>query len=232
MRPCGRPGPNRRRSRRWRPLSSPRSSWPETHQGSRQALPEPEPALEVRERYLHLLPLVALSGALGYRQDSHDSRGLLQSPTQVSQVSLEPTREVPVQLRLLQQLLGKLDFGDVGGGELVGEGNAVGGADEVQLLQIDRERAPSLPRSPLEARRPRDLARMPAKLRKQRRVRERGLLPPIRETRSFSRAPGSASAYASGDGTTRFLDASSRAGYDARNDRTELGKVPGTSSDP
>ncbi len=72
-----------------------------------------------------------------------------------------------------EQFLGQPDLGDVGGGELVGEGHPVRGAQQVQLHAVDREGAPPHPRGSLEARRLPDLARVQHL--QQRRIDDQGL---------------------------------------------------------
>src|SRR5215208_2831379 len=69
----------------------------------------------------------------------------------------EPPRYSIPQSRLGEKLLGQGDVGDVGRGEVVGERDPIGGADEVLLHPVDAEGPPPHPRRPGEARALRDL---------------------------------------------------------------------------
>jgi hypothetical protein len=119
----------------------------EPHKGPRQRLPKPELALEIRQRYLHLLPLAAVPRAFRHQQDAGLGQGFLQRLASVGQIPKEPACEAILlpEVRLGEHLLGKPDLGDVSGGERVGDGHPVGSTYEVQLQPVDREGAPPHP---------------------------------------------------------------------------------------
>jgi hypothetical protein len=101
---------------------------------------------------------------------------LPERPAAVGQVSQEPPREAVLleEDGLREESPHQKHVRDVRCGELVGDGNAVGGADEAQLHSVDGEGAPLYPRRSLEIRRrPLHLARV--QNRKQRRVDDEGL---------------------------------------------------------
>jgi hypothetical protein len=89
------------------------------------------------------------------------ARGLPQILASVGQeISQELPRHFLSQSRLADEFLGQEDVCDVGGGEFVGDGDAVGDAQEVQLNPIDAEGTPPHPRGSIETRRQSNLARM------------------------------------------------------------------------
>lgn len=98
----------------------------------RRAL-DPEDSLEGGERYLRLLPHAVLAGALGHQ--IHPSTG--QPLASVGQVPKQPPRKTFAEPRTTEQLTDQSDFRDVGRGQFVGEGHAVGGAQEVKLVSAN-----------------------------------------------------------------------------------------------
>src|SRR5215217_7486973 len=93
----------------------------ESHQSCRQRLPEPEYPLEARKRYLHLLPLATLPGALGH-QRSRPPQNLFERLAPVGQVPKEPANEILLKACCLQQLLCQPYLGDVGSGQFIAKG--------------------------------------------------------------------------------------------------------------
>src|SRR5829696_2483201 len=131
------------------------------HQRGGQSLAQAEDPLQAGDGDLYVLPRpVAPFRALGSQEDADLCQGLPHILASVSQLSQELPRRFVSQSRLGKQFLGQGDVCDVGGGELVGDGDAVGGAEEVQLNSIDAEASPTYPRGSIETRRLPDLARM------------------------------------------------------------------------
>jgi hypothetical protein len=114
-----------------------------------QSLAQAKDPLEAREGDLYVLPRpVPPFGALGSQEDADLCQGLSQSLASVGQVSQELPPHFLSQSRLVEEFLGQGDVGDVGGGKFVGDGDAVGGAEEVQLNPVDAEGTPTYPRAP------------------------------------------------------------------------------------
>src|SRR5215208_2780487 len=131
------------------------------HQRGGQRLAQAEDPLEAGDGDLYVLPRpVAPFRVLGGQEDADLRQGLPQILTPVGQVSQELPRHFLSQSRLVDEFLGQGDVRHVCGGELVGDGNTVGGAQEVQLDPVDAEASPAYPPSPVETRRPGNLARM------------------------------------------------------------------------
>src|SRR5215210_3068043 len=128
------------------------------HQRLGQCVLDPEGPLEGGERYFHLLPFPILARALGHQSDPDLCQLLLQLLAAVCQVPEEPPCRILPESRFAKQFAHQADLRDVGSGELVGDGDAVGRADEVKLHPVDAERAPPHPPSALETRRLRDLS--------------------------------------------------------------------------
>src|SRR5215210_4764067 len=127
----------------------------ETHQSGRQSLAYPEDPLEARKADLHLLPLSALLRALGHQQDAEIRQGLFQSLTPVGQISEEPASQMILpQVRSDEELFAQPNFGNVGGGKLVGEWHPVGSAESRCNFTPYTEKEPHLtqaaPSNPLE----------------------------------------------------------------------------------
>src|SRR5215210_125032 len=131
------------------------------YQRGGQRLAQAKDPLEARDGDLYVLPgPVAPFRALGSQEDANLRQGLPQILASVGQVSQEPPRHFASQSRLGNEFLSQANVCDVGGGEFVGDGDAAGGAEEVQLNSVDAERTPPHPRGSIETRRLRNLARM------------------------------------------------------------------------
>src|SRR5215213_228659 len=131
------------------------------HQRGGQRLAQAEDPLEAGDGDLYVLPRpVAPFRALGSQEDADLRQGLSQIFASVGQVSQERPRHFLSQSRLGEEFLGQGDVRDVGGGEFVGDGDTVGGAQEVQLYPVDRKGTPAYPPGPFETRRLGNLARM------------------------------------------------------------------------
>src|SRR5215212_10841687 len=131
------------------------------HQRGGQRLAQAEDPLEAGDGDLYVLPRpVPPFRALGSQEDADLRQGLSQIFASVGQVSQERPRHFLSQSRLGEEFLGQGDVRDVGGGEFVGDGDTVGGAQEVQLDPVDAEASPAYPPGPVETRRPGNLARM------------------------------------------------------------------------
>src|SRR5215204_6315132 len=126
-----------------------------------QGAVHPEGALERRKAYLHLLPRRwAPVCPLRCQHDAAAGENLLERLRAVGEVRKESARCGTLESGCIQELLHQEHVRCAGGGKLVGEGNAGGCAQEVQLHAVDRERAPSNSRSSEEALRLSNLARM------------------------------------------------------------------------
>src|SRR5215211_1221231 len=148
----------------------------EPHQSGSQSLAEVEDLLQARKRYLYLLPdsRAPRAGLAAHQEDAvFLDQLLLQPSASVGQIPKQLASHPIAQLRLDEQFLGQGDLRDVGGGELVGERNPIGGAHKVQLHPVDAESAPSDPSGAIEARGLSNLPRM--QNRKQSRVDDQGL---------------------------------------------------------
>src|SRR5215210_2914058 len=163
------------------------------HEGLRQRLPQTKDSLQARKADLYSLsePTPPL-GWFGTQEDAYLGQSLPQFLAPVGQVAQESASYPLCQLRLVDEFFGQSDVCDVCGGELVGERDPIGGADEVQLHPVDAERTPPHPCRPTETRTLRSLPGV--QHRKQRRVHEHRLwvpdhlgedLPPQR----FQKAP-------------------------------------------
>jgi hypothetical protein len=130
------------------------------YQGLGQSAFDPEDPLESGERYLRLLPHSVLAGALGHQRDSYSRQSLTQLLALVGQVSEESPRQIFPEVRTTNQFTNQSDFRYVGRAQFVGDGHAVGGAQQMQLHPIDGEGTPPYPRCSVEACRLIDLARM------------------------------------------------------------------------
>src|ERR687897_2401590 len=118
-----------------------------------QSLAQAKDPLEARDGDLYVLPRpVAPFRALSSQEDANLFQGLPQILASVGQISQELPRHFVSQSRLVEEFLGQGDICDVGGGEFVGDGDAVGGAQEVQLNPIDAEGTPTSPRGSIETR--------------------------------------------------------------------------------
>src|SRR5215213_11828785 len=165
----------------------------QSYEGRRQRFAQAKDSLEARESYLDALPY---SGStlcpLGSQEDACFGQLLAQILAVVSEVCQEPPRYPVSQLLCIgQELFRKLDIGDVGGGEFVGERNAVGRAQQMQLYPVDAESSPPHPCRTIEARSLRNLARVDD--RKERRIDEQGFPGrlPVRRVPNALRAPRS-----------------------------------------
>src|SRR5215208_6143576 len=134
----------------------------QSNNGRRQRLTQAENSLQARKGDLYLLPYSGslATGFAGHQHDPQLGQFLLQVLAAVGEIRQEPPRYLLAQPRLLQKLLGQANLRDVGRGELVGDGNTVRGAKQVQLDPINAEGAPPHPGSPIESRRLGDLARV------------------------------------------------------------------------
>ncbi len=103
-----------------------------------QSLAQAEDPLEAGDGDLYVLPHpVPPFRALGSQEDANLCQGLPQILDSVGQVSQELPRHFVSQSRLGNEFLGQGDVCDVGGGEFVGDGDAVGGAEEMKLNPVD-----------------------------------------------------------------------------------------------
>src|SRR5215204_1324661 len=153
-------------------LSDPRG---QPHQRGRQRLAHPEDPLERCEAHLRLLAdRRATLGALGLKQHAGLGQLLLEPTAAVGQVSEEPAGDGALLKASPRQKLAHQEYvRGVGGAKFVGDGHAVGRADEVQLHPVHREGAPPYPRSSLQTAR---LPHLPGlQDRKQSRVDDQGL---------------------------------------------------------
>ncbi len=119
--------------------------------------------LETRESYLDALPYPGSTICpLGGQEDACLSQLLAQILAAVSEICQEPPRYPLSQVLCIgQKLFGELDIGDVGSGELVGERNAVGRTQQMQLLHpVNAETSPPHPPCAIEACSLRNLARV------------------------------------------------------------------------
>src|ERR687885_365406 len=99
------------------------------HERGGQSLAQAEDPLEAGDGDLYVLPRpVAPFRALRSQEDADLCQGLPQILASVGQVSQELPRRFVSQSRLAEEFLGQADVCDVGGRELVGDGDAVGGA--------------------------------------------------------------------------------------------------------
>src|SRR5215204_1417094 len=135
----------------------------------------PEDALEGSEAYLHLLAdWWATVRLLGGRRNIDIRKLICELCAAVCQISQEPTGDdALIETCSGQKLPHQEHIRDVGGCKLVGDGHAVGRADEVQLHPVESERSPPNPRSSLETRRLGNLTRV--QYFQERRVYEEGL---------------------------------------------------------
>src|SRR5215210_1231524 len=163
----------------------------QSYEGRRQRFAQAKDSLEARESYLDALPY---SGStlcpLGSQEDACFGQLLAQILAAVSEVCQEPPRYPVSQLLCIgQELFRELDIDDVGGGEFVGERNAVGRAQQMQLHPVDAESSPPHPRRTIEARSLRNLARVDD--RKERRIDAQGFPGrlPVRRVTNALRAP-------------------------------------------
>src|SRR5215204_5976504 len=121
------------------------------HQRGGQSLAQAEDPLEAGDGDLYVLPRpVPPFRALGSQEDADLRQGLSQIFASVGQVSQERPRHFLSQSRLGEEFLGQGDVRDVGGGEFVGDGDTVGGAQEVQLDPVDAEGTPAYPPGTVE----------------------------------------------------------------------------------
>src|SRR3712207_4492724 len=126
-----------------------------------QSLAQPKDPLEARDGDLYVLSRpVPPFGALGGQKDAYLCQSLPQIFASVGQISQELPRHFVSQSRLVEQFLAQGDVRDISGGQLVGDGDAVGSTKQVQLHPVDTESAPPYPRRSIETRRLRNLARM------------------------------------------------------------------------
>src|SRR5215213_5402430 len=126
------------------------------HERLRQRLSQPEGTFEVREA--HYFDLLAHRRAAARALRREEDARLGQPPPErlasVGEVAEEPPRHASLlEVRLPEKFFDEEHLGRVGGAQLlVGEGNPVGRAQEVQLHPVDGERPPPAPRRALEAR--------------------------------------------------------------------------------
>src|SRR5215208_3856957 len=137
----------------------------QSYQRGSQRLSQTENPLQAGESYLYVLPHSAPPlGWLGGQKDPHLGQLFPQLFAAVGEISEHSTGHLLSQFRLGQQLLGQRDIRYVCRRKLVGDGNPISSAQQVQLHAVDQERTPPYPcssrRSIPPARGLRNLARM------------------------------------------------------------------------
>src|SRR5215208_1307504 len=115
----------------------------------------PEDALEGREAHLHLLAdWRAPVCLLGSQQHPAPGQFLSECPAAVGQIPKEPPGDADLlKSGLRQKLAHQEHVCGVCGGQLVGEGHAVGSTQQVQLHPVEGERSPLYPFRSLKTRR-------------------------------------------------------------------------------
>src|SRR5215213_6043363 len=115
----------------------------------------PEDALEGREAHLHLLAdWRAPVCLLGSQQHPAPGQFLSECPAAVGQIPKEPPGDAGLlKSGLRQKLAHQEHVCGVCGGQLVGEGHAVGSTQQVQLHPVEGERSPLYPFRSLKTRR-------------------------------------------------------------------------------
>src|SRR5215208_1435286 len=136
----------------------------------------PEDALESREAHLHLLAdRRAPICLLGSQHHIANGQFLSECPAAIRQIPKEPPGDAVLPKSGLRQKLAHQEYVcGLCGGQLVGEGHAVGSTQQVQLHPVEGERSPLYPSRSLKTRRRlSDLARVQHL--KKRRVDDEGL---------------------------------------------------------
>src|SRR5918997_5518236 len=106
----------------------------EPYQRLRQRSAETESSLEGRKADLHLLPRSRTPlRPFGYQHDAAVGEDLFEHLGAVGEIPAELAHRFAPEPGLIEQFLHQEHVRGAGGGELIGEGHAVGGADEVQL---------------------------------------------------------------------------------------------------